>query len=72
MWDLATGGLRLTLKGHANNVNAVVFSPDARLAVSGSSDKTLKVWDIVTGNLRQTMEGHSNSVNAVAIKPTDA
>jgi tetratricopeptide (TPR) repeat protein len=44
LWDMATGRLILTLKGHGSTVQSVEFGPDGRLA-SGSYDKTVRVWD---------------------------
>ncbi len=38
---------------------AVAFSPDGRLIVSGSSDKTVRVWDTATGAERRMLQGHS-------------
>jgi WD40 repeat protein len=45
---------------------AVAFSPDGRLIVSGSYDKTVRVWDAATGAERRVLQGHSDYVNAVA------
>jgi WD40 repeat protein len=44
VWDAASGRELLTLKGHANSVWAVGFSPDGRRIVTGSDDNTAKVW----------------------------
>jgi WD40 repeat protein len=38
-----------TLRGHSGFVLAVAVTPDGRRAVSGSTDKTLKVWDLESG-----------------------
>src|SRR5207237_1343207 len=46
VWDLATGQLERTLRGHADQVNAVAVTPDGKTAVSASDDQTLQVWDI--------------------------
>src|SRR5262249_8961827 len=39
LWDVATGRLLETLKGHSSGVSAVVFSPDGRTLVTGGSDQ---------------------------------
>ncbi len=36
----------LTLRGHSDYVNAVAFSPDAKLLASGSSDRTVQLWRV--------------------------
>jgi len=55
--------------GHSENVNAVAFSPDGKLALSGSRDKTLKLWEVSSGREIRTFKGHSSSINAVVFSP---
>jgi len=35
---------RKLLSGHEDRVNAVAFSPDGRLALTGSDDKMARLW----------------------------
>ncbi len=56
-----------TLRGHSDVVNGVVVTPDGRLAISASSDHTLRVWDLATGQTVRTLEGHYGSVCAVVV-----
>ena len=48
---------------------SVAFSPDGKLVVSGSYEKTVRLWDAVTGAPLQTLKGHSDSVTSVAFSP---
>ena len=57
------------LKGHTSIVSAVAFSPDGKLVVTGSNDKTARLWDTATGNPVATLAGHDGSVIAVAFSP---
>lgn len=69
VWNLASGGLEKTLRGHGDAVNAVALSPDGQTLVSGSDDKTLKIWNLQTGEVLRTLNGHSDAVVAVAMTP---
>src|SRR5205807_1838780 len=35
---------------HQASVESVAFSPDARLVLTGSEDKTAQFWDVATGS----------------------
>ena len=48
-------------------INAIAITPDGRMLISGSSDKTIKIWSIGTGDLICTLTDHSNPVSAIAV-----
>lgn len=45
LWDVKTGELVWTLRGHACGVTSLAFSPDGKLLASGSWDQTVVIWD---------------------------
>jgi WD40 repeat protein len=47
----------------------VAFSPDGRLALSGSHDTTLKLWEVASGRELKSFSGHTGEVNSVAFSP---
>jgi WD40 repeat protein len=55
--------------GHASSVVSVAFSPDGRLALSGSADATLRLLEMVRGQCLCTFEGHTAAVDSVAFSP---
>ncbi|MFC1878751.1 AAA family ATPase [Chloroflexota bacterium] len=58
-----------TLKGHTDEITAVEVTPDGKLVISGSYDKSLKVWDVATGREQRTLQGHKSGVTAVEVTP---
>jgi len=46
VWDVETGRLLDTLRGHKDSVYSVAFEPKGNMLVSGSLDKTLMMWDM--------------------------
>jgi WD40 repeat protein len=58
-----------TLTGHEGGVKALTISPDGRILVSGSWDKTIKFWRMATGEEIQRWKPHRLAVTALAISP---
>ena len=54
---------------HTDSIDAVALSPDGRLALSGSDDKTAKLWDVTTGRVMRDLIGHTDKVTAGAFSP---
>jgi len=46
LWDVQTGGVIKTFRGHTDCVLSVAISADCTMIISGSSDKTIHLWDI--------------------------
>jgi WD40 repeat protein/serine/threonine protein kinase len=53
--NLCQGDPRITLGGHSNAVNCVVFSPDGKSVATGSPGSPVQIWDTASGRLRRTV-----------------
>lgn len=62
VWDMETGRLFLTLKGHTNIGEDAAYSPDGTRIATTSDDKTAKIWDAASGKELLTLNGHSAEV----------
>ncbi len=69
LWSVATGKLKVTLRGHKHRVQSIAFSPDGNTLATGGIDKMIKLWDVPTGKLKTTLTGHTGVVYSVAFSP---
>jgi WD40 repeat protein len=69
-WQSAPPEPRYILDEHNGSVEDLVFSPDGKILISASVDKTLRLWRVADGSSSSTLEGHIRSVSGVAISPS--
>ncbi|MES2518900.1 MAG: WD40 repeat domain-containing protein [Bacteroidota bacterium] len=69
LWDVSTGSLVKSLKGHTDDIVCVRFDPNGRYIASGSVDKTIIIWDVLSGQIVNRMVGHSDYVRDVNFSP---
>lgn len=48
LWEVTTGKELACFRGHEGNVNSVAVSADGRFALSGGSDRTIRLWALPT------------------------
>ena len=65
--DVSTPQCLYVLQGHTKDVRSVSLSADGRLALSGSSDGTLRLWETSTGQCLHVFQGHTDSVYSVSL-----
>jgi WD40 repeat protein len=63
-WDLLK-----SLKGHADDINYLEFSPDGNSILAGSKDGTIGIWDVSSGILISTLRGHSKQIMYAGYSP---
>lgn len=52
--------------GHSATIDGLAFSPDSKLLLSGSDDKTARIWDLKTRSTIRSLSYTSSEVNAVS------
>lgn len=72
VWNTVSGGLAMSLAGHADLTNAAEFSPDGARIVTASDDGTGRVWDSTIGRQLALLKGHRDAVNAARFSPDGA
>lgn len=69
LWNIAESETSLTMMGHKDGLQQVVYSSDGQFLASIGRDKLAKVWDTRTGKEVCTFRGHQGEVQCVAISP---
>lgn len=66
LYDIDTGHVTGTCRGHAGLVLSAKGSDDGRYLVSGGSDRTVQVWDRMMKESLYSYKGHKDSVWGVS------
>ena len=71
LWGLSRGDSVATFRGHSGYVTCALFSPDGRMLVTGSFDRTVRIWDVQTRRTVHTLTGFANPLqrNSVVLSP---
>ncbi|PMB04789.1 hypothetical protein CI592_12860, partial [Fischerella thermalis CCMEE 5328] len=55
VWDINTGQILTTFRGHQERIWSVNFSPNCNILASSSEDGTIRLWNVETGELHELL-----------------
>jgi centriolar protein POC1 len=67
--DKLVSKFKTSILGHTNWIRSAQFSPDARIIVSGSDDKSVKIWDVANKKNLMSFTDHTEIVRDVKFHP---
>lgn len=69
VWNVDTGTLRLTLRGHEQPLRAIGASADGSVVATAGEETRVMLWDGTTGRLKRVLTGPTDFVNSVSVSP---
>jgi WD40 repeat protein len=66
LWNVSTGEIIHTLKGHSAGVTSLAVNSDGSLLATGSVDSMVKIWNPSKGEELHALVGHTGPVTSVA------
>lgn len=53
--------------GHSGAISSIMFSPDGRIILSSSADRTIRVWNFDSGECCKILQGHSDIITCLSM-----
>lgn len=69
LWSVQTGALLDELSGHEGPISSLAFTPDGRMLVSGSWDKTIRTWNVFDRSQSSESLQLTSDILCVAVRP---
>ena len=69
VWDLETGAIVTSWRGHADAILDASLAPDGNTLATSSYDRLVILWDLESGHEIRTLKEHTDAVYAVAFSP---
>ncbi len=69
LWNIDTGKIVRTFKGHSRGVTSVRFLADHETMLTAGIDQSIRVWNSRTGKLIRSMAMHTKPIHDLAVRP---
>ena len=67
LWNIITGKLVYTFRGHTDNVTTLDFYQNGEQLVSGSWDGSIRFWSLATGQLEQKLLAGEEKIGSISV-----
>lgn len=72
LWSVQTGALLDQLSGHEGPISTLAFTPDGRMLVSGSWDRTIRTWNVFDRSQSSDTLQLTSDLLCVTVRPDSA
>lgn len=70
VWNVSSGKLKFSMKGHAQRIVDLQFSPtNSNLLASSSDDGTVRLWNIEQSKAVKTLNGFQDKIEKIIFSP---
>jgi WD40 repeat protein len=69
LWDVQKGTEIRAMTGHQMEISQVSFSPDGKLLVTSSFDKTVRIWRVADGKEIKVLKGQNGRIEGAVFTP---
>lgn len=69
IWNFTNGTVLHRLEGHHARVDALCFSPDGEVLLTGGLDRVIRVWHVATGTEIRVFTGHHGGISDLRFAP---
>jgi WD40 repeat protein len=69
IWNFTNGAVVHRLEAHHARVQALCFSPDSQVLLTGGLDRTIRAWDVMAGTELRSFTGHLGEISDISFAP---
>lgn len=69
LWNIDTGEVAATFRGHGKDITSLAFSPDGKTLASSGKDSKVLLWNVATGRNTMLLTEHDENVFYIGFSP---
>jgi WD40 repeat protein len=69
VWNIRTGLLVASLRGHRGNITDIAISPNNQILATAADDLLIRLWNLSTCHPTVVLKGHESMINLIRFDP---